>query len=374
MLNVTDFAPFLNQLAHDLNRFQADRLPSEQNLIYREFRSQAELGAALQYSGTDERVFEVIADNRPAERLTACFSEVKSELIAANIKGGNILVDGSPLPGFFRWHSDGRATLVPSRETSTHSVWSQAKPNPGEEKLAGASCAAKSCEIPRGAEKFPEVQRRVQARLKALGYPRLSPLAQQYDLGRDFIRDLVTNPPRKKSIGSNKIAQLVRALQCDAEYLTLAQLEPKRAQAREKSASTSLIPAEFVGFLEVGAWRVPKAEIALPREYDTVLALLKIDGKRQQVGIVRGSDMEDADIKNNMLVVAVPYDGSVLPDGKFVIVERRREELVELSVRVVRYLAGQAQLATAPERGEPEMVPITSVRIVGIITNTVKVF
>ena len=57
-----------------------------------------------------------------------------------------------------------------------------------------------------------------------------------------------------------------------------------------------------------------------------------------------------------------------------VIVERKREELAELSVRVVRYLAGKLHLATALEASEPSVVPISEAIIIGIITPAVQVF
>ena len=224
------------------------------------------------------------------------------------------------------------------------------------------------------ADRFPEVQRRIRSRLKALGNPPPSSLAQKYGLGRDFIRDLVADPPRKKSIGSDKLQSLAQALQCDVEFLSLAQTEPMRRKKGSGRSDPPLARAPFIGFLEVGAWRVLKTEMALPRQYDAVAALSSINGKRQRVGIVRGSEMEGAGLRNDMLAFAIPYNDSVLPGGRLVIVERRREELIELSARVVRYAAGKPELATAPEAGEPSVIPLSEATIIGVITHAVQVF
>ena len=225
-----------------------------------------------------------------------------------------------------------------------------------------------------GPEKFPEVQRRIRARLKALGNPPPSLLAQRYGLGRDFIRDLIAQPPRKKKITSAKIGALAEALRCEVEFLTLDQPEPIRAQIDGPHSDTPLARTEFVGVLEVDAWRVPKAENVVPSAFSPFLVLPEVNCKRLKVGIIRGREMEGVGLLSDMLIIAVPHDDGVPREGEIVIAERSREELIELSARVVRYFAGRPQLATAPRACDPEYVSLLDARILGVVTHAVTVF
>ena len=225
-----------------------------------------------------------------------------------------------------------------------------------------------------GPEKFPEVQRRIRARLKALGNPPPSSLAQRYGLGRDFIRDLIAEPPRKKKITPAKIEALAEALRCEVKFLTLDQPEPLRAQDDGPHSGVSFSRAEFVGFLEVGAWRASKAEMVVPPAFSPFLALPQVNGKPQKVGIMRGGEMESFGLFCDMLVIGGARDEGLPRDGEIVIAERGREELIELSARVVRYFAGQPQLATAPQTCDPEYVPLLDARILGVVTHAIKVF
>ena len=162
MPNVPDFAPFLKELAQKLNPAGGDLPPSEQESIDCEFRSRADLEVAEKHCGSGAHIFEVIENDELIARQSRVFSDLEGRLIAENIRGGNILVDGLPLPGFFHWHSNGNATLVQSPEAGADAEPSQAGP-PDEEQLATvdreqpnddtrprASSAAEGCEIPRG--------------------------------------------------------------------------------------------------------------------------------------------------------------------------------------------------------------------------------
>ena len=161
MLNVPDFAPFLRDLAQKLNPACAELPPSE-DPIYCEFRSKADLEAAAQHCGASEHIFEVIANDELVRRQKRLFSDLEGRLIAANIRGGNILVDGSPLPGFFHWHSNGKSTLVQLPEEGVDAESLQAgatdeeelatvgRKQLGSEACPRASSAAEGCEIPRG--------------------------------------------------------------------------------------------------------------------------------------------------------------------------------------------------------------------------------
>lgn len=223
-----------------------------------------------------------------------------------------------------------------------------------------------------GPEQFSEIQRRIRARLKALGNPSPSSLAQRHGLGRDFIRDLIAEPPRKKNITSEKIGALAQALRCEVAFLTLDQPEPIAAQDGGPLSGARVASAEFVGYLEVDAWRVPKAEIAVPRPFSPLLILSEVNGKHQKFGIIRGREMEGVGLFSEMIIVAIVQDDGIPRDGEIVIAERRRDELIELSARVVRYVAGGAQLVTAPNVGDPQYVPLMGARILGAVTYAIR--
>ena len=229
---------------------------------------------------------------------------------------------------------------------------------------------------------FTEVRRRVREQLSALGHPAVSSLAERYGLGKDYIRDIIAEKPRKKKIGADKLSLLAAALECDAEYLTLTQNEPRRGSGQ---ASTDvlksevnvkqLLVAEFIGFLDSRAWLSPGDVVPIPAAYTEAVAQQR-GGRPQLIAIMRGDDMAGARLFDGMLVAAWPHLGEHLDEGCVVIARWRRDELVKLSACEVHHEGTETFLRMHPKDRPPEVTreAQTDAEILGVITLAIQVF
>lgn len=229
---------------------------------------------------------------------------------------------------------------------------------------------------------FAEVRRRVRDQLAAIGQPPASSLAERYGLGKDYIRDIIAETPRKKKIGADKLSLLAAALECDAEYLTLAQNEPRR---RLDLASVNVIKGQvgvkpealavFVGFLDARVWRSPGPIVSIPEAYKEAIARQEV-GLPQLLGIIRGADMGGGRLLEGMLVAAWPHEGERIEEGSVVIAQWTREELVKLSACEVHYQGTEIVLRTHPTDRPPEVIREAKgdAEILGVITLAIQVF
>ena len=205
---------------------------------------------------------------------------------------------------------------------------------------------------------FAEVRKRVREQLAAIGHPPASSLAERYGLGKDYIRDIIAERPRKKKIGADKLNLLAAALECDADYLTLAQNEPRRRSelapvGKEQVGAKPL--AVFIGFLDAAAWRSPGRATPIPTRFKEAIARQEL-GVPQLIAIMRGTDMEGARILDDMLIAAWPYEGEHIIEGSVVIVQWTRDDLVKLSACEVHYDGTKTILRLHPKDGPPEVI------------------
>jgi hypothetical protein len=137
-------------------------------------------------------------------------------------------------------------------------------------------------------------------------------------------------------------------------------------------------PHRYLGYAEVGTWRTAGAIQPLPPEYEDCPSGMSSVRNGHTAVIVLGDNMAGAGFLDGMLVTAHPNEnelsgdellgGGPLGEGRVVLVRRSRSDLVELSVRQIRYAGSKMTLVSVPLAGPPDIVDMEkdAVTIVGV--------
>jgi hypothetical protein len=211
---------------------------------------------------------------------------------------------------------------------------------------------------------FEELQRRVRARVAELG-EKPAPLALRYGLGKDYIRDIVAEKPRKKSLSMALLPRFAAALGVDEEYLTLKQSTPRRQNTgTDRTAKTAPAKIKFGGRLKAGRWEAAPVETEIP-----LLPSVSAPGLTIDIAYVQEDETLAAMGIRAGAVLYAEQAGKSEP-GDVVVIRRTMGPLVELSARVktdtgqyeARPLPGAAQIAE-PSRTRFKEAEVAVVRI-----------
>jgi hypothetical protein len=172
--------------------------------------------------------------------------------------------------------------------------------------------------------RFQEMRRRIRQRVAELGETPTT-LAIRHGLGRDYIRDLIQDAPRKRSVRLKSLPALASALDVDEEYLTLKQEVPRRSGAVFGVASTMI---RFGGFAEAGVWRSAPSTAGIPR-----LPVVSLPGAVIDVAYVQAGDgLAKLGIRGGMILYG--ESGAKAETGDVVVMRRRMAALFEIAARV----------------------------------------
>lgn len=176
------------------------------------------------------------------------------------------------------------------------------------------------------ARRFQELQKRIRLRVDELAGVGETPtsLATRHGLGRDFIRDIIRDNPRKHSVRSTQLHKLAAALDVDEEYLTLKQAVPRRGLGIEQPGGL----IQFGGVVEAGVWRTTPAVITIPK-----IPAVSVPGAAIDVVYVQGGEsLARLGIRGGMLLYGETHARA--DEGDVVIVRRTMGgSLVEVSAR-----------------------------------------
>jgi hypothetical protein len=198
--------------------------------------------------------------------------------------------------------------------------------------------------------RFAELQRRIKSRLLELDETP-TVLAVRAGLGRDFIRDLIRDNPRKKGVRSNQLPKLASALDVDEEYLTLRQSTPRKGDSMAEGDHQRAAKPRFGGFLEAGVWRSSPVETDVPRLPSVIDPSLNID----VVYIQKGESLSGVGVHEGFVLYAEKAGKS--EPGDVVVIRRTMEGgLIELSARV-KAAAGKYELRPAAGAAEAKDPP-----------------
>jgi hypothetical protein len=214
---------------------------------------------------------------------------------------------------------------------------------------------------------------RVRERIETLG---LNPIEAARIAGfeRTYFHDLLNG--KKHTIREKNLPAAAQALQCDADYLTGVQDEPRRAGAAHGKRPTGIA---MTGIVEAGAWREKDGPIVsmgpVPVDPDFRYATAE-----QQAYRVRGDQAAGVGIDDGMILIAVTEEGLALAGRKLrtgdaVIVQRSNGSLVETTVRVFEDTPEGVRLSAKPRQGEIATLEMgDGVEIVGLIVRAIRVF
>jgi hypothetical protein len=193
---------------------------------------------------------------------------------------------------------------------------------------------------------FPELQRRIKARLLELG-ENPTALATRHGLWPGYIRDFLVEKPRRRTIKSDKLAQVAAALDVDEGYLTLAQSMPRKDKGGAvEGTQMAHRRIRFGGRTAVGRWNAAPVETSIP-----LLPSISAPGLNVDVAFVQEDEtLAGKGIHAGMVLYAEMAAKS--EPGDIVIIRRTMGPLVELSARV-KGAAGRYELAPPP--GFPEI-------------------
>lgn len=201
---------------------------------------------------------------------------------------------------------------------------------------------------------------RIRERMEAMG-TNPTALARQIGRDKDFIRQLLSG--RKRTISSDAVAELARVFGCETSDL----LGTTGAGPLPGAGEVVLD-----GTIEAETWRRPQDD---PLRGNTMPMAIFAD--RQIEGLrffVFHGPANEGGICHGALITVVS-DGRALRDGQLVVVERRRDDLVERSVRRV---AANATTHLVPLDGAKSSEPIAAgdraVTVVGTVVSAAHFF
>ena len=183
---------------------------------------------------------------------------------------------------------------------------------------------------------------RIRERMEAMG-TNPTALARQIGRDKDFVRQLLSG--RKRTISSDAVAELARVFGCETSDLL------------GTTGAGALLGAGEVmldGTIEAETWRRRQDDPLLGNTMPmAIFADRQIEGLRF---FVFHGPANEGGICDGALITVVS-DGRALRGGQLVVVERRRDELVERSVRRV---VANATMHLAPLEGAKSSEPIVA--------------
>jgi len=216
---------------------------------------------------------------------------------------------------------------------------------------------------------------RVRERIETLG---LNPIEAARIAGfeRTYFHDLLNG--KKHTIREKNLPAAAQALQCDADYLTGVQDQPRRSGSAGNGRWTATGIA-MSGISEAGAWREKDAQIAsigpIPIDPDPRYAK-----DEQQAFRVRGEHAAGLGIIDGTILVVASMEGLSLAGRKLragdaVLVQRANGNLFETTVRVFEDTPDGVRLSAKPAHGEIAALELgEGVEIIGLIVRAIKVF
>ena len=234
----------------------------------------------------------------------------------------------------------------------------------------------------------PALKTRVQRRLQELGIT-VAEATRRGRLSRTLIYDILDG--RKQNVRTDNAAKLAQALDCDLDFLTGTQAEPRRIDRyREGEGGPAISEVRVVGDVAAGVWNESTAfgvyDPDLPSEFDAyppvpVVPDPRYKGLGQFAVRVVGPSINRV-IPDGYFAVCVPYwdARSEIRDGDLVVIERIRGGLHESTIKRVRRDKGgwmlypestdkryQDPVALAPDLEHERDSPDVTIEIKGLV-------
>ena len=233
-----------------------------------------------------------------------------------------------------------------------------------------------------------QIRDRISERLETLGKNPFE-VARNAGFERTYVNDLLRG--HKQSFRRGAVVKIAEQLDCDPEYLTGEQDQP-RLKARVQSPGqraggqgTMMLS----GVCEAGVWRdSAPASTPIPLEADP-----RFQSSAQAAYLVRGDhavgfhgrDGKTISIADGTLISTISTDvaeierGGLLRPGDLVVVKRSRGREFELAIRQVALSDGRLVLVSGPQRNDapidyPPADGDASVEILGLILRAVSIF
>lgn len=199
-------------------------------------------------------------------------------------------------------------------------------------------------------------------------------LARSVGLERGYINDIIIG--RKKSVRDARLQLVAKALRCDPEYLTGDQDVPRLA--------VSGPGITVLGVCQTGVWRSKDT----PPDYPETVPVgpdVRYPHLNQGAYLLRGIGPPQAGgcIMAAIAVEPTTYQRNVrsIDEGSVVVVERQRDDLVELSIRVVQGTGNERSfvglledVADPPPLLFDDNLASRGVTLLGVVTSIVKIY
>ena len=189
---------------------------------------------------------------------------------------------------------------------------------------------------------------------------------------RSYIADIRSG--RKKGVRGENLERLARALECDAEYLTGQQDEPRKS---------GVIGLTIAGIIEAGVWRTPGSIRHRPPAIAPLLPDPRFPGVQHSAWEFRGGGAELLGIADGWIVVTIDPEQAHIPirHGTVCLIRRTRQDRgeTETSIRqTIETPEGIRFAAPTDDDDFPDLAPGEHdgerVEVAGVVDRAVRLF